>query len=802
MGNKYSDQVLDLYGSQDPAAVVPTLEGVCNVVGNNVSQATANTKAIQSQLNKRGVVSIPGGLGDVYVNAKLTIYSNTKLISGPGTFLRLAPNCNCRMLVNYASENGLFTSFDSLSFDQTTGVWTATRAAGIPVGFNIGSPILVQDAGVPGGNQINRIFDKTSTTIKFRFVGGNIAPMKTWSASNFYTPVGTFITQLATDGSTYAYKVVANNGGSTGAVAPVWSPPATGSTIVDPVLGSITAHYPTLITDSGVTWAVCWKNKLAPKIMVIDENISILGLNLDHQAGSGLDNPFNVVDISYYGHTVFLGGIIGLTVDNMILRNYGYHGICQWALADFSITNVQGTISSTSTVAQETQNTRGTFMQLMGPARNGIWKNLDAQCATDDTYSWFCDGLASGNHYPQNNFSQGDLINIHAENLTGSTATKLFTTYDGHAADAVENNNATYRIHRMIGCSVTGLTGAGVVKNGTPSAKGIGINIAADFDALKIDGVDLKSINDQSIVMSGFTGSKLTLSGLKFNGIPGNASTQQFIYMGVDINLTRLEIDGILFTSPFIFGNSFTGLIRFEGSAAFPSTVGTLAFKNLDYWLEDDGANGMFAFLLYMNPIAANTTTIKNLLVDGLNCKYTSNEAALYIGPLSNVKNLVVNGSNLDTTGGGHIIRIAQTAPIIVNLTNNSFTMYKGTTTNGVIKFEGGNTGVTLLGGGNRLVSAGGAGTLNFADLSGCTAGFKLTVRNLAMEAGEQIIGGNMPASTSMDIFSPSSFQDVSFTGINKTNGCVCQHTGATNPGFAAANGTNWKNILSGLTII
>lgn len=113
------------------AGIVPSLS-----VGTDA--AAANTAAIQAALTIGGMVTIPGNLGTVLVNATLTIGSNTAIAIGKGTTLKMADNSGrCNIFANSDQINGntniAITGGGALDFNYSNqpGAVSDTRLMGI-----------------------------------------------------------------------------------------------------------------------------------------------------------------------------------------------------------------------------------------------------------------------------------------------------------------------------------------------------------------------------------------------------------------------------------------------------------------------------------------------------------------------------------------------------------------------------------------------------------------------------------------------------------------------------------------------
>lgn len=126
----YADQSGALYAGGS------LVSGAGNVVaGLSATSATAtlNTALIQAGLDLGGLVQIPSGLGDVYINGTLTIKSNTELVVGAGTRIRLTGGGK-NMLVN-TNWNATMKAVTSVtSADGKTATVVFPSAHGFAVG--------------------------------------------------------------------------------------------------------------------------------------------------------------------------------------------------------------------------------------------------------------------------------------------------------------------------------------------------------------------------------------------------------------------------------------------------------------------------------------------------------------------------------------------------------------------------------------------------------------------------------------------------------------------------------------------
>lgn len=113
--------------------------GTLLVVPNSQAAAPFNTAVIQGALNKGGVVSIPGGLGIVWIgtsqgfaNSALIYNSNTTITVGPGTTLTLLPNSNVAMIMS-----STLNTFLAGGFSLTGGVSVTLTQNAAPCSVNV-----------------------------------------------------------------------------------------------------------------------------------------------------------------------------------------------------------------------------------------------------------------------------------------------------------------------------------------------------------------------------------------------------------------------------------------------------------------------------------------------------------------------------------------------------------------------------------------------------------------------------------------------------------------------------------------
>lgn len=113
------------------------VSGAGNFVGGLVAgagAAAANTALIQAALNNAGLVQVPPNLGDVYINATLTISSFTEFVIGTGTRIRLTGGAK-NMVVN-TNWNAPMKAISSVTSADGKTVTVQFAAAH---GFTVGS---------------------------------------------------------------------------------------------------------------------------------------------------------------------------------------------------------------------------------------------------------------------------------------------------------------------------------------------------------------------------------------------------------------------------------------------------------------------------------------------------------------------------------------------------------------------------------------------------------------------------------------------------------------------------------------
>jgi hypothetical protein len=129
-----------------PTSLVSGAEiSVAGLVGNSTAAATANITAIQAALSAinlvtvmGGTVTIPAGLGDVYVNATAVIGSFTELVVGVGTRIRLTGGAK-NMVVN-KNWNAPMQAVSSVT---STDGKTVTVQYPVAHGYAVGSYVFI-----------------------------------------------------------------------------------------------------------------------------------------------------------------------------------------------------------------------------------------------------------------------------------------------------------------------------------------------------------------------------------------------------------------------------------------------------------------------------------------------------------------------------------------------------------------------------------------------------------------------------------------------------------------------------------
>lgn len=113
--------------------------GTLLVIPNSQAAAPFNTAVIQGALNAGGIVSVPGGLGIVWIgasqgfaNSALLYNSNTTIRVGSGTTLTLLPNSNVAMIMS-----ATLNAFLAGGFSLTGGVAVTLTQNAAPCSVNV-----------------------------------------------------------------------------------------------------------------------------------------------------------------------------------------------------------------------------------------------------------------------------------------------------------------------------------------------------------------------------------------------------------------------------------------------------------------------------------------------------------------------------------------------------------------------------------------------------------------------------------------------------------------------------------------